>query len=242
MDRKILIVQVREDEATRRHELDCVMQASGIDAADFVLHDLTEQAIALDTLEGVTALIIGGSGEHEAYGDFPNRSSLEEVTRMAIGSGMPVLGLCFGAQFMADALGGECIPDKENEEIGTCTVRTTAFATDDPLFRGYPESFKATEGHHDRIGSLPDGCVVLVETDKCPVQAFRIGDRPVYGFQFHPELDKEGLLWRLNYYADLYVDSKEQFDAIAAGAEETPVASRLLRDWAERILHRNDLT
>lgn len=236
MEGKILVVQVREDEATRRHELDSVVGASGLEPADFVLHDLTKGPIGVDALEGKAAFVIGGSGEHAAYQDFPNRGSLTEVMKEAIARGMPVLGLCFGAQFMADALGGECIADKENEEIGTCTVRLTAAAADDPLFRGYPKDFKATEGHHDRVGRLPDNCTVLAETDRCPVQAFRLGDGPSYGIQFHPELGKDGLLWRLNYYAESYVDSKEQFDAIAAGAEETPVASGLLRDWVERIV------
>jgi GMP synthase (glutamine-hydrolysing) len=240
--KKVLLVQVREDVETRDHELDCVVRSSGLSASDFVLHDLTKEPIDVSALDGKAAFVIGGSGEHAAHDDFPNRDSLTEVTKAAIDRGMPVMGLCFGAQFMADALGGSSIPDKEHEEIGTCVVRITAAAADDPLFHDYPESFKATEGHHDRIGSLPEGCTVLVETDKCPVQAFRMGDGSVYGVQFHPELDKDGLLWRLNYYASLYIDSKEQFDAIADGAEETPVASRLLKDWVERIVHRSDLT
>lgn len=201
-----------------------------------MLHDLTKGPIEGSALDGMAAFIVGGSGEHAAYEDFPNRDGLTEVTKTAVARGLPVLGLCFGAQFMADALGGECVADKENEEIGTCTVRLTDDAQDDPLFRGYPESFRVIEGHHDRISRLPDGCTVLAETDRCPVQAFRLGDGPVYGIQFHPELGKEGLLWRLDYYASLYIDSKEQFDAVAAGAEDTPVSARLLRDWVERIV------
>ncbi|MEA3248992.1 MAG: type 1 glutamine amidotransferase [Patescibacteria group bacterium] len=241
MKKNILFVQIREDEATRKHELDSVVRASGIDASEFILHDLIKEPVELDALEGVAALMIGGCGEYEAHKDFPNRESLKELTKVAVRSGMPVLGLCFGAQFMADALGGKCIADKENEEIGTCVVQVTDEASDDPLFRDYPKSFKATEGHHDRIEYLPDGCTVLATTAKCPMQAFRIGKGPVYGVQFHPELNKEGLLWRLDYYSDLYVDSKEQFQAVADSAEETPVACRLLKDWAKRIVHKEDL-
>ena len=242
MESKILIIQIRENAETRKHELDSIVKSTGLDMADLVSHDLTKQAMTLDELEGIDALIIGGSGEFEAFGEYPNKESLAQVIRAAIGSGMPVLGICFGAQVLADVMGGKCIPDKENEEIGTGVVYTTTAAADDPLFRDCPESFKVNQGHHDRILNLPDGCTILAKTDKCPVQAFRMGDRPVYGVQYHPELDKEGQLWRVNFFAGSYIDSKEEADAVAQGVEETPVAFRLLKDWVDRIVHKKDLT
>jgi len=236
LKKKILVVQIREDKVTRDHELESIVRATDLGPDDLVLHDLTQGPIEDSALDGMTALIIGGSGEYSAHEDFPHRESLAELARTAVDSGMPVLGLCFGAQFLADELGGKCISDRENEEIGTYTLHKTAAAAEDLLLSDYPESFKAIEGHNCRVASLPEGSVVLVETERCPIQAYRFGCGNVYGFQFHPELDKDGLLWRLNYYAELYVDSKEQFDAIAAGAEDTPVSNRLLRDWLERIV------
>lgn len=234
-NKKILLVQIREDQVVRDHELSGILAVSKLSPGDITLHDLTKKPVESADLSGHCALVIGGSGEYSAYEDFPNRDSLVEITRVAMEQNLPVLGLCFGAQFIADEFGGECISDRDNEEIGTFSIATTPACAEDKLLCDYPEMFNVIEGHNCRIAALSEDAVVLAKSARCPVQAYRMKDN-VYGVQFHPELSREGLIWRLNYYADLYVDSTEQIDKIISSAEDTPEANRLLNFWLERIV------
>jgi GMP synthase (glutamine-hydrolysing) len=111
----------------------------------------------------------------------------EDCIRSAVSRGVPVLGICLGAQLIARALGA---PVRRNpaKEIGWFEVRFTAAAAEDRLFHGIGEE---TFFHwHGETFDLPAGAELLASSDLCRNQAFRIGER-VYGMQFHPEVTPE---------------------------------------------------
>jgi len=114
--------------------------------------------------------------------------ALENALREAAKSQRtPLLGVCFGAQALASALGGQVKRNPQGWEIGTIQVRRTPEGCADPLLGGDNEealTFQAT--HQDFIETLPDEALVLAGNDTSPVQAFRVGAR-VWGVQFHPE-------------------------------------------------------
>jgi GMP synthase (glutamine-hydrolysing) len=62
-----------------------------------------------------------------------------------------------------------------------------------------PATFDAFLGHKEAVHTLPRGAVLLASSATCPVQAFRLGSR-VYATQFHPELDNDGLVTRIEVY------------------------------------------
>ncbi|WP_336035617.1 type 1 glutamine amidotransferase [Halobacterium yunchengense] len=99
-------------------------------------------------------------------------------------AGVPVLGVCFGHQALAAALGGR-VDDMGEYEIGYREVERTA---DDPVFEGVGETFTAFTTHSDAVVDLPEGADLLAENDY-GVHAFRV-DQSV-GVQFHPEYDRE---------------------------------------------------
>ncbi|MGD2116442.1 MAG: type 1 glutamine amidotransferase, partial [Acidobacteriota bacterium] len=146
-----------------------------------------------------------GAGGHSATHEHPFTEPLTEVVHRLIEAGRPLFGSCWGHQFLAHAFGGTVIADHENAEVGTHPVRLTAEGLADPLFEGFPERFTVQLGHHDRIGVLPPDFEVLARSERCPHQAIRLSDRPVYGSQFHSELTESHIRERLLMYRDEYL-------------------------------------
>ncbi len=100
-------------------------------------------------------------------------------------AGVPILGICAGHQFMAIHFGGDAAPAKV-PEFGKMTIEVDE---EDELFRGLPRTFTAWESHNDEVSTLPDGFVGLAHSASCAVQAMRAVDRPLFGLQFHPEVE-----------------------------------------------------
>lgn len=97
----------------------------------------------------------------------------------------PTLGICLGAQLLAEATGGTV--RHEEPEIGFPRVRRTAAGRDDVLLADFADDTPTFNAHRDFIAAGPDA-VVLAVGDRAPVHAFRMGTR-VHGLQFHPEFD-----------------------------------------------------
>jgi GMP synthase-like glutamine amidotransferase len=113
-----------------------------------------------------------------------------DFIRSALLSGMPVVGVCLGSQFMAKALGAAVRPGKALE-IGMTRVRLTPHAAEDPVFGMFPKLFEVFEWHGE-VFDLPAGCVPLAGSEVAPLQAFRFGNC-AYGLLFHLEMDEVGI-------------------------------------------------
>jgi len=105
--------------------------------------------------------------------------------RRAVVAGVPVLGICLGAQLLARALGGSVRPAPV-EERGWSALRLTPAGARDPLFAGIASPLRAFHWHQDTI-VLPPGAELLATGDACRNQAFRFAMS--WGVQFHPEID-----------------------------------------------------
>ncbi|MDD1771181.1 MAG: GMP synthase subunit A [Methanomassiliicoccales archaeon] len=97
----------------------------------------------------------------------------------------PILGICAGMQFMCNHYGGSTGPAKLPE------FGKTTFTVDDEddMFVGLPKQFTVWESHNDEIVNLPGIFRVLGHSDNCPIEAIKHSSRPVYGLQFHPEVE-----------------------------------------------------
>ncbi len=110
--------------------------------------------------------------------------------KSAIESGMPVLGICLGSQFMAKALGATVGPGVALE-VGMTPISLTEDGSKDPVFGGAPQTFEVFEWHGE-VFDLPAGACCLASSDLCGVQAFRQGSR-AYGLLFHLEMQRTGM-------------------------------------------------
>jgi GMP synthase-like glutamine amidotransferase len=123
----------------------------------------------------------------------------------------PVLGVCLGAQLLAQAAGAEVGPAPE-PEVGWLPVELTAEAPDDPLFASLPERFDAFQWHHYAF-EVPAGATELARSAVCS-QAFRL-DGSAWGVQFHPEVTRDQVRSWLEEKDDVDVD----WDAFGAETE-----------------------
>lgn len=128
--------------------------------------------------ENLTAIVLSG-GPSSVY-----EAGAPKCDPAIFSMGIPILGICYGAQLLAHSLGGEVGPSGVRE-YGRATARVTAEV---PLTEGLTPTFDVWMSHGDRVIKLPDGCIDIMSTDDCPHAAFAIPDRKYYCLQFHPEV------------------------------------------------------
>ena len=105
--------------------------------------------------------------------------------RSAIKGKLPLLGVCYGAQFLASAFGGEVQP-APSREYGRAVL--TVGDAGDPLMRGLPATTQVWMSHGDTITSVPANYKIVASTEDVRVAAFRIEGEQTWGIQFHPEV------------------------------------------------------
>ncbi len=98
--------------------------------------------------------------------------------------GIPVLGLCYGAQMMQHILGGK-VERADVQEYGKTAITVN---TASPLFAGVPEETTCWMSHFDYISAMGEGFVSIAHTKDCPVAAAEYAEKKLYGIQFHPEV------------------------------------------------------
>jgi len=136
----------------------------------------------LDDTHGVVSLG-GPQTVHEM--NAPWMQAEMGLLRDAHGAGVPVLGLCLGAQLLAAALGGET-GRMAAAEVGWKEVSVTPQGREDALLAGQPWKVRQFCWHSDEVRKLPDGATLLASSAACKVQAYAVGLRS-YGIQYHPE-------------------------------------------------------
>ncbi len=101
----------------------------------------------------------------------------------------PLLGVCYGAQYLANYYGGK-VQRSEKREYGKASLNPPLF--NDPFFKGISENSQIWMSHGDTITELPEQFEILAGTESIPVAAFKSKegafDAPVYAIQFHPEV------------------------------------------------------
>ena len=118
----------------------------------------------------------------------PNSVYAEETPKVDAGVfelGVPVLGICYGHQFMAHTLGGH-VESAGISEFGKTSVE---LQTDCSLFKGVEGRNICWMSHNDYVSEVPEGFQTYAMTSECPVAAMINDERKLYGVQFHPEVE-----------------------------------------------------
>jgi GMP synthase (glutamine-hydrolysing) len=126
------------------------------------------------------ALVMSGGAPRIAW----ESPKLGNCTDYLEGFHGPILGICVGLQLMAVHFGGKAGPSKI-PEYGLSKLRVVE---EDDLFKGLPKEFLVWESHNDEVKTAPD-FEVLALSENCRVQAVKHVERPLYGVQFHPEVN-----------------------------------------------------
>jgi GMP synthase (glutamine-hydrolysing) len=205
-----MLVQVRGDEAAEAQEQLCFLETAGLEAEEMdCINVVREPDISWSKVEAADVLFLGGAGAHSATREFDFTQPLGDVVLRWIDEGRPLFGSCWGHHFLVRMLGGEVVTDHATGEVGTL-------------------GFAAQLGHHDRVERLPTGCEELAFSNRCRYQVLRLDDRPVYGTQFHSEMNGSHLQARLMMYRDTYLEERTGKDELSATVRPSPHAERLL--------------
>jgi GMP synthase (glutamine-hydrolysing) len=150
----------------------------------------------LAEVDGV--VLFGSSYNVEHADEQPFIKELRELTREALDAGVPFLGVCFGAQVLAWALGAE-IDKAPVREVGFEAIHPTPAAAADPLLSHYEDGDMVFQWHMDTF-ELPSGAELLATGDGVPNQAYRVNER-TWGVQYHFEIDEAEIRSWLDAFA-----------------------------------------
>ncbi len=182
-------------------------------------------------------VLLGGGFLPDADQHAPWLPAERALARRAVAEGVPLLGICLGAQVLAATAGGTVLGDHGRPERGSCLV--SLCGETDALFAGLPQEVPVIQNHRDQITVIPPGAVLLAESEACPVQAFRVGER-AWGVQFHPEAGADRLDgWDEAALADAGLDLRElRAEAEKVEPEAERNARRLAANFAELVRAR----
>ena len=136
-----------------------------------------------DNTKGIESVILSG-GPSSVYSG--NNGIAEELTHAVFDGKLdiPLLGICFGHQLIAHALGGK-VEKGKSAEYGIAKI---AIDEPDVLFKGVPHEINAWVSHFDEVKKMPDGFVSLAHSATCAHEAMRHKTKKIFGVQFHPEV------------------------------------------------------
>src|SRR5574344_141484 len=144
----------------------------------------------------------------------------------------PILGICYGAQFMANTFGGK-VESAGTREYGRANL--SSFDKQNPLFKDFEENSQVWMSHGDSITKLPDNCKTIASTDKVRFAAYQFEGEKTWGVQFHPEVfhSIQGSLLLKNFVVDI-CGGKQSWSA--ASFVETTVAELKAQLGNDRVI------
>jgi GMP synthase-like glutamine amidotransferase len=146
------------------------------------------------------AMVFGGGMHVDQEGEHPWLCEEKELLDELLDRRVPLLGVCLGAQLVAEVAGAEPRPARE-PEIGWSAIELTAEGRADPVIGTLPERLEVFQWHSYEA-PLPDGAVALAHSSVC-LQAYRLDGAPAWGIQFHAEVTtREVGAWLDSWHAD----------------------------------------
>ncbi len=238
--KKIFVIQFRTDE-TLEQDKKCIIESlEGIDVdiifTNGALGEFPEHP------EKAAAVIYGGSSEffvgrgEKTDAWVPKAHTyLDELAEKDI----PVIGLCYGAQFIGEHFGGRITEEEKYQEVGTYELTLTDAAKDDPVFSSVPEKFMMVTGHKETVVDLPENLIVLGSTERVESHALRVKGKKIWATLYHPEINKRQLIERLTSHPE-YLDDPSELAKLNDRFADVPEAVTALRSFTKYAMEDFD--
>ncbi len=236
-----LFLGTRAEDEAADNEYAAFLHYCDLDEASLQRRRLEAGPLGEVDLSSYSGLILGGgpfnvSDPADEKSPIQRRveAELNALARRVVAADAPFLGACYGVGTLG-VLEGGVVDRTYGEPVGRAVIRLTEAGRADPVLGGLTDEFEAFLGHKEAVTRLPDGAVLLATGDRCPVQAFRIGQH-VYATQFHPELDVDGLCTRIDAYRDYGYFPPDQAASLKEMARASSVTQpeRILGAFVER--------
>jgi GMP synthase (glutamine-hydrolysing) len=182
----------------------------------------------LPELSAFSAVIVSGSPA-SVIERAPWMSKLAANLLRAVESGVAILGVCFGHQLLAQALGGQVEKNPRGREIGSVRLEPV---TDDAILAS-KQPFFVNMTHVDAVLELPPGARVVARTALDPNAVIRFSER-AWGVQFHPEIDAEVMLDYVEGRAETLQSEGLDVSAIRAAIRDAPAGRQVLSLFLEQ--------
>ena len=177
--------------------------------------------------------LVSGSAS-SVYDDEPWIASVEQFLRTVVDVGVPVVGVCFGHQLLAQALGGTVERSPRGWGAGAHRYHFTTPPADWPERWAQPDAVNLIACHQDQVTGLPEGAEVLASNDHCAVAAFRIGPS-VLAIQPHPEFTPALSRDLTDVRTSLMGEERARaaLESLAQPLDDVPVAAWMAGVWQQ---------
>jgi len=209
--------------------------AEGMGISDLLQIDVFRQQ-PLPAAETLAAIVITGSASMvSAREDWSERTA--DWLGKAVQKGIPALGVCYGHQLLAHALGGRVGLNPGGRQIGTVTAQRYDFAANDPLIGGLPQTFAAQTSHSEVVLELPPGAERLATSPLDDNFAIRFAEN-VWGVQFHPEFSVPVMSKYIQYRAEAIREEGLSPERLLEKTTDAEDAKTVLRQFAAMYRER----
>lgn len=236
-----LLIATRAEDKAADDEFDQILRFGNLSASDVHRVRLEQAPMPALDLDDYSGIIVGGSPftgsepeETKSATQIRVEAEIATLLDEVVDRDFPFLGACYGVGTLGRHQGA-VIDFTYSEPVGGTTIHVTDAGRDDPLLADIPRQFSAFVGHKEAVRHLPDHAVLLATSAACPVQMFRIRTN-LYGTQFHPELDADGIATRIRIYKNAGYFAPEEADTLIRAASQWDVtcANRIIANFTAR--------
>jgi GMP synthase (glutamine-hydrolysing) len=205
--------------------------------ADYPVKTINAQHMeSLPDLHDIGGIVVTGSSamvtDHEPWSEHA-----ADWLRHAVNGNTPVLGICFGHQLLAYALGGKVSDNPAGIEVGTVITTLSADAKDDELLKGLYSPLKVQTSHTQSVRLLPTDAIRLASSVMDANHAFRFGDN-AWGVQFHPEFNAQITRHYVNYYRSALQVQGANADQLFRQCENNGIGTLVLQRFFKCVSGR----
>lgn len=206
--------------------------ADGLGVTDLLQIDVFRNE-ALPALENLAGIVVTGSPAMVSVKlDWSERTA--RWLRQAVQTNISVLGVCYGHQLLAHALGGIAGPNPAGRQIGTVSSHLIDNIEKDPLLGYLPKRFSAQTSHAEVVLELPPGAQRLATSPLDDNFAVRYTEN-TWGVQFHPEFSAPVMSDYIRYRADALREEGLNPEQLKANVTEAEEAGFVLRKFANLL-------
>ncbi|MDQ1595109.1 MAG: hypothetical protein QOH40_1665 [Arthrobacter pascens] len=218
-----LLLASRAEDAAAEDEYEAYLRYGGLDEGQLQRIRMEQAPLPDIALEDYSGIIVGGSPftssdppEKKSEAQHRVERELSALLDRIVAADYPFLGACYGVGTLGRHQGA-VIDRTYGEQLGGVTISLSPEGLQDPLLAGMPAEFTAFTGHKEACTVAPPHAVLLASSAACPVHMFRIKQN-LYATQFHPELDAEGLVTRIDIYRHAGYFPPESAEELMAAA------------------------